>query len=43
MLAGVFPLIADAMFRRMTFQGASSFLGGVVCFDVVAQQSDGPG
>lgn len=30
MLAGVFPLIADAMFERMTFQGASSFLGGVV-------------
>ena len=30
MLGGVFPLITDAMFTRMTFAGASSFLGGVV-------------
>lgn len=29
MLAGVFPLITDAMFHRMTFAGASTFLGGV--------------
>ncbi|KAH8601990.1 putative MFS multidrug transporter [Bisporella sp. PMI_857] len=29
MLAGVFPLIANAMFRRMTFSGASSFLAGI--------------
>lgn len=29
MLAGVFPLITDAMFHRMTFSGASSFLGAV--------------
>jgi hypothetical protein len=30
MLGGAFPLIADAMFNRLTFQGASSLLGGVV-------------
>lgn len=29
MLGGVFPLIASAMFNRMTFAGASSFLGGI--------------
>ena len=29
MLGGIFPLIADQMFNRMTYQGASSFLGGV--------------
>ena len=29
MLGGVFPLITDAMFTRMTFAGAASFLGGV--------------
>jgi hypothetical protein len=29
MLAGFFPLVTDAMYNRMTFQGASSFLGGV--------------
>lgn len=29
MLGGVFPLITTQMFRRMTFQGAGSFLGGV--------------
>lgn len=29
MLGGVFPLVTAAMFRRMTFAGASSFLGGV--------------
>jgi hypothetical protein len=29
MLGGVFPLVTDAMFRQMTFAGASSFLGGV--------------
>ncbi|KAL9610163.1 MAG: hypothetical protein Q9167_005117 [Letrouitia subvulpina] len=29
MLGGVFPLIAHQMFTAMTFQGASSFLGGV--------------
>lgn len=29
MLAGAFPLVTDAMFHRMTFAGASSFLGGV--------------
>jgi len=33
MLGGIFPLITAPMFRRMTFEGASSFLGGVVsCF-----------
>ena len=30
MLGGVFPLVTGAMFHRMTFAGASSFLGGVV-------------
>ncbi|KAI4097563.1 MAG: hypothetical protein LQ344_000296 [Seirophora lacunosa] len=29
MLGGVFPLIANQMFRAMTYQGASSFLGGI--------------
>ena len=29
MLGGVFPLVADAMFNKLTYQGASSFLGGV--------------
>ena len=29
MLGGVFPLISTAMFTRMTFAGAASFLGGV--------------
>ena len=29
MLAGIFPLIGDAMFKKLTYQGASSFLGGV--------------
>ena len=29
-IAGAFPLINSAMFNRMTFSGASSFLGGVV-------------
>ncbi|KAA8906304.1 major facilitator superfamily domain-containing protein [Sphaerosporella brunnea] len=29
MLAGFFPLVTTAMYDRMTFQGASSFLGGV--------------
>lgn len=29
MLGGVFPLISNAMFTRMTFAGAASFLGGV--------------
>lgn len=29
MLGGIFPLITTQMFHRMTFQGASSFLGGV--------------
>ena len=29
MLGGVFPLVTAAMFHRMTFAGASSFLGGV--------------
>ena len=29
MLGGVFPLVGDAMFNRMTYQGASSFLGGI--------------
>lgn len=29
MLGGVFPLVADQMFNTMTYQGASSFLGGV--------------
>ena len=42
MLAGVFPLIADAMFRRLTFSGASSLLGGIVSCDVDAQQNDAP-
>ena len=29
MLGGVFPVIVDQMFHRMTFAGASSFLGAV--------------
>lgn len=29
MLGGIFPLITSAMFHRMTFAGASSFLGGI--------------
>ena len=29
MLGAFFPLFTDAMYRRMTFQGANSFLGGV--------------
>ncbi|OLN95514.1 Cycloheximide resistance protein [Colletotrichum chlorophyti] len=29
MLAGTFPLLGGPMFARLTFQGASSFLGGV--------------
>ena len=29
MLGGVFPLVTVAMFHRMTFAGASSFLGGL--------------
>ena len=29
LLAGAFPLFAPQMFRTMTFQGASSFLGGL--------------
>lgn len=29
MLAGVFPLVTSAMFHKMTFAGASSFLGGL--------------
>ena len=29
MLGGIFPLVTDAMFDKMTYQGASSFLGGV--------------
>lgn len=40
MLAGVFPLIANAMYRRLTFQGASSLLGGIVSCDADAQQND---
>ncbi|MCJ1312610.1 hypothetical protein MMC25_006285 [Agyrium rufum] len=28
-LGGIFPLVADPMFRQMGFAGASSFLGGV--------------
>ncbi len=31
MMGGVFPLVTHAMFRKMTFAGASSFLGGLVC------------
>ena len=29
MLGGIFPLVTVQMFEKMTFQGASSFLGGV--------------
>ena len=29
MLGGVFPLVTSAMFHKMTFAGASSFLGGL--------------
>lgn len=29
MLGGIFPLVAEAMFNKMSYQGASSFLGGV--------------
>ena len=29
MLGGIFPLLAEFMFNSMTYQGASSFLGGV--------------
>ena len=35
MLGGVFPVITSAMFNRLTFQGASSFLGGVVSICVL--------
>ena len=30
MLGGIFPLLTHAMFARMRFAGALSFLGGVV-------------
>jgi hypothetical protein len=30
LMGGVFPLIDGFMFRRLTFAGASSLLGGVV-------------
>ena len=40
MLAGAFPLIADAMYRRLTFLRASALLGGIVSSDVDAQYSD---
>lgn len=30
-LAGVFPLVANFMFTNLTYQGASSLLGGIVC------------
>ena len=36
MLAGVFPLIANVMFKRMTFSTASSLLGGIVSCDADA-------
>ena len=36
MLGGVFPLVTGAMFHRMTFAGASSFLGGVVSYPIPA-------
>ncbi|KAI4239514.1 MAG: hypothetical protein LQ352_007791 [Teloschistes flavicans] len=29
MLGGIFPLVADQMFNAMTYQGASSLLGGI--------------
>ena len=35
MLGGVFPVITSAMFNRLTFQGASSFLGGVVRISIL--------
>lgn len=36
MLGGIFPLIAEPMFRRMTIAGASSFLGGVVSYAFIS-------
>jgi hypothetical protein len=30
LMGGIFPLIDGFMFRRLTFAGASSLLGGVV-------------
>ena len=30
LIGAVFPLFADNMFEKMTFPGASSFLGGIV-------------
>ena len=30
MLASIFPLFARAMYKKMTFSGASSFLGALV-------------
>lgn len=36
-LGGIFPLVIDAMFTKMTFAGAASFLGGVgVVFTIVS-------
>ena len=29
MAAGAFPIFVDIMYRRMTYQGASSLLGGI--------------
>lgn len=29
-MGGVFPLVTGAMFKHLTFQGASSLLGGIV-------------
>lgn len=35
MLGGAFPLITHAMFTKMTYAGASSFLGGFVSCELV--------
>lgn len=33
-LGGVFPLVADAMFTNLGYPGASSLLGGIVCYSL---------
>jgi hypothetical protein len=34
-MAGILPLLTRQMFNKMSFAGASSFLGGVVSFEVM--------
>lgn len=40
MLAGVFALIEDPLFRRITFSEGSDLLGGIVSRDLEARQAD---